>query len=211
MSKKTLEDYEKKELKTLKPEVTLLRTLKVTQTIQSKVTADLEAAEIMPPMHGVIRCAGNSFGIPSSAYIPIMKISPSKNVHFPPSKIEESTYQTVELINDSDTPTYFKVSHDSGKIFRVFPKAGLIEGKSFQILTIEFTPKTHKLYNTTLPIHLNGSNGNPLLLSLIGDCPEPKLRIPQNRLFFSKCFLGVFSKQTFTVENLSALPVNFRA
>lgn len=89
----------------------------------------------MPPINGVVRCVGNSFGIPSSAYIPIMKVFPSKNVVFPPSKVGESTYQTVELINDSDTPTYFKVSSDVNKIFRVFPKAGLIEGKSFQILT----------------------------------------------------------------------------
>lgn len=125
----------------------------------------------MPPLHGIVRCVGNSFGIPSSAYIPIMKLYPSKNIVFAPSKIGESKYQTVELINDSDTPTYFRVSPDANKIFRVFPKAGLIEGRSFQILTLEFTPKANKSYNSTIPIHLNGSNGNPLLISLIGECP----------------------------------------
>lgn len=67
--------------------MTLLKTLKVTQTIQSKVTAELESTELMPPLHGIVRCVGNSFGIPSSAYIPIMSLHPSKNVLFAPCKM----------------------------------------------------------------------------------------------------------------------------
>lgn len=67
--------------------MTLLKTLKVTQTIQSKVTAELESSEVMPPLHGIVRCVGNSFGIPSSAYIPIMHVYPSKDVIFAPCTI----------------------------------------------------------------------------------------------------------------------------
>ena len=211
INKRSLEEYEKKELKTLKPEMTLLKTLKVTQTIQAKVKDELESTEIMPTLHGGVKCVGNSFGIPSTAYIPIMSLHPSKNLLFAPCKVGESTYQTVQLVNNSDTLTYFKVGIDVTKVFRAFPKAGLIEGKSFQILIFEFSPKNYKSYSTNLLIHLNGSNGNPLQVQLNGTCPEPRLKLETNKLFFSKCFLGVYSKQTFQVQNLSRLPIIFSA
>ncbi len=44
-------------------------------------------------------------------------------------------------MNLSDTPTYFKITGDIHKIFRVYPRAGLIEGRSFSILTVEFSPR----------------------------------------------------------------------
>jgi hypothetical protein len=151
---------------------------------------------MMPPLSGTIKCVGHSFGPSSMTFIPIMELRPSKSVIFAPCKPQESTYQTVELVNLSDTPTYFKITGDVHRIFRVYPKAGLIEGKSFAILTIEFTPTEYKLYNNLMVIHLNNSSGNPLQLHLSGMCSEPKIQLQGGgKLFFPPTFTGVFSRQ----------------
>jgi hypothetical protein len=210
MNKKTLEEYERKELRTLKPEVTLLKTLKVTQTIQSKVKDELEHGEILPPLSGVVKCVGHSFAPQSMSFIPIMEFRPSRTVVFAPCRPDESSYQTVELVNLSDTPTYYNITGDVQRAFRVYPKAGLIDGKSFNILTLEFAPTHYKQYNSTLVVHLNNSSGSPLNLQLMGICSEPKLRLHNDgRVYFPPTFTGVFTRQDLEIENLSKLPVQF--
>jgi hypothetical protein len=59
-------------------------------------------------------------------FIPIMQLNPSKNILFAPCRINQSVYQTVELLNLSDTPTYYRITPDLNRIFRVFPKSGLV-------------------------------------------------------------------------------------
>lgn len=79
--------------------------------------------------------------------------------------------------NTSDTPTYFKFSPDVDKIFKVFPHAGLIEGKSFVVIVIEFAPKEFKAYNTTLSCHLNHNLSNNLNFHVHGYCSEAELAL----------------------------------
>lgn len=57
-----------------------------------------------------------------------------------PALLNTSVYDSFELINQSDTPIYFRMGHDIQKAFRFFPKMGLIEPKSFAIVSVEFTP-----------------------------------------------------------------------
>lgn len=130
---------------------------------------------------------------------------------FAPCRPCESSYQTVELVNLSDTPTYYKITGDVQRAFRVYPKAGLIEGKSFNILTLEFTPSQYKTYNSTIIAHFNNSSGTPLHLQLTGACTEPKLHLQnEGKLFFPPTFTGVFTRQELEIENLSKLPLQFR-
>jgi len=39
----------------------------------------------------------------------MVKISPSNKVTFPPAGVNECTYQTVQIVNTSDTPVFFKI------------------------------------------------------------------------------------------------------
>lgn len=108
-----------------KPESTLLRNVKLTQTIQSKVKEDIEAIEVMPPIAGVVRCVGHSFGPSSLPFIPIVKVLPAK-VTFRPCLRGHSVYDSVELSNQSDTPVIFKIGPDPQRVFRAYPRVGLI-------------------------------------------------------------------------------------
>jgi len=47
-----------------------------------------------------------------------------------------STYDSIQLVNQSDTPIYFKMGQDLSKAFKFFPRIGLIQPKSFSIVAI---------------------------------------------------------------------------
>lgn len=145
LTKKIIEDAQKNQ-KTL--DNTLIDNLKQGSTnLTQKKTENFTADETIPPYYSLIRCVGHSFGDGSQPYIPILKLHPSDQVFFAACSREESLYQTVELHNLSDTPSYYKFSPDTTKTFRVFPSCGLVESKSFVILTIEFNPKEFKAYD----------------------------------------------------------------
>lgn len=138
---------------------------------------DITADETIPPYSGSIKCVGHSFGSGSQPYIPILEVLPSNKVNFAACSREESLYQTVEVHNTSDTPTYFRFSPDVDQIFRVYPNAGLIAGKSFVVIVFEFTPKEFKAYNTTISCHLNHNTSNTLNFHVHGYASEPELSL----------------------------------
>jgi hypothetical protein len=80
---------------------------------------------VLPPLSGVVRCAGHSFGQSSLPFLPIMKILPQK-VTFKPCLTGHSAYDSVQLVNASDTPIFFKLAQDPLRVFRAFPRIGLI-------------------------------------------------------------------------------------
>ena len=47
-------------------------------------------------------------------------------ITFKPCLKNQSVYDSVELVNQSDTPIYFKFAQDSNKVFKTFPRIGLI-------------------------------------------------------------------------------------
>ncbi len=111
----------------------MLRNVKLTQTIQSKVKEDVESIEVFPPISGIVRCVGHSFGPSTLPFIPIIKILPPK-VIFKPCLRGHSVYDSIELTNQSDTPVFFKINPDPQRVFRAYPRMGLIESKGFSIV-----------------------------------------------------------------------------
>ena len=85
----------------------------------------MESIEVLPPISGIVRCVGHSFGPSSMPFIPILKIVPPRVV-FKPCLKGHSVYDSVELINQSDTPVFFKIGADSNRVFRSYPRIGLI-------------------------------------------------------------------------------------
>ena len=51
--------------------------------------------ELDPPTCLNLRLVGHSFPPGSQPFIPMVKVSPSNKVRFPPAGVNESTYQTV--------------------------------------------------------------------------------------------------------------------
>ena len=97
--------------------------------------------ELDPPTVLNLRLVGHSFPPGSQPFIPMVKISPSNKIVFPPAGANESVYQTVQIVNTSDTPVYYKILQDSTKTFRAYPPIGIISGKSFSLVCFEFQPK----------------------------------------------------------------------
>ncbi len=96
--------------------------------------------ELDPPICLNVRLVGHSFPPGSQPFIPMVKISPSNKISFPPCGTSESVYQTVQIVNTSDTPVYYKILQDPTKTFRAFPPIGMINGKSFSLVCFEFQP-----------------------------------------------------------------------
>jgi hypothetical protein len=65
--------------------------------------------ELDPPTVINLRLVGHSFPPGSQPFIPMVKIAPSNKIIFPPAGANESVYQTVQIVNTSDTPVYYKI------------------------------------------------------------------------------------------------------
>ncbi len=79
----------------------------------------------------------------------MVSFSPGKEVHFPPCGVNESTYTTLQINNNSDTPVYYKMLPDPTRTFRSFPSQGMINGQAFTLICFEFNPKSARPYNIT--------------------------------------------------------------
>lgn len=69
-------------------------------------------------------------------FIPIMKVLPSNTITLKPTLLNTSVYDSFKLVNQSDTPIFYKMGLDITKSFRFFPKLGLIQPKSFAIVAV---------------------------------------------------------------------------
>lgn len=103
--------------------------------------------DIDPPFCLNVRMVGHSFPPGSQPFIPMIKLNPQNEVKFPSCGPFESVYQTVQLMNTSDTPAYYRIMQDPTNTFKAYPHVGLIQGKSFGIVCFEFNPKTPRDYN----------------------------------------------------------------
>lgn len=65
--------------------------------------------EIDPPTCLNLKLVGHSFPPGSQPFIPMVKVSPSHKVTFATTGPYESVYQTVQIVNTSDTPVYYKM------------------------------------------------------------------------------------------------------
>jgi hypothetical protein len=77
--------------------------------------------EMVPSIEGSLFCVGHSFQEGTQPFIPIMSIKPSHKVYFKPCALGESVYQTLEFINQTDTPAYFKFGVNLVGEVKVFP------------------------------------------------------------------------------------------
>ena len=140
----------------------------------------------------------------------MVKIAPSNKILFPPAGTNESVYQTVQIVNTSDTPVYYKILQDSTKTFRAFPPVGMLNGKSFALVCFEFLPKQPRFYNFTAQCIFNHSASNIQSLHLVGYCYQPHLTIGNEaKLFYPPTFTGVSSKQRLSIKNDARIPLQY--
>ena len=138
----------------------------------------------------------------------MVKIS-QHNLDFKPCGPFESVYQTVTLSNSSDTPVIFKILQDSTHTFNAFPSLGLIPGKSFALITYEFSPKTARFFNFASQVIFNNSSANLQSIHLQGCAYSPQIAFPQDKLFFPPIYSGVSQHQKFSIKNESRIPIEY--
>jgi len=138
----------------------------------------------------------------------MIKLSATK-LAFQPCCPGESVYQTVQLTNTSDTPVLFKALQDSTQTFKAYPSLGLVPGKSFALLTFEFSPKSPRFYNFASQLLFNNSTANIQSVGLQGYSYAPAVSFAQEKLFFPPCYVGVSTRQVFAVQNDARIPCEF--
>ena len=125
------------------------------------------------------------------------ELNPKNELFFSPASINQSMYQTLKIINKSDTPLFFSFSTDPSKVFRMQNKYGLIEGNQFKLILIEFCPKDTLVYRYPLRIMFNHDASNIKTIILNGLCVDPVIEIQgvKNDIFFPPSFLGITTKK----------------
>jgi hypothetical protein len=166
--------------------------------------------DIDPPLCLNLRFVGHSFPPGSQPFIPMIKLNPSSQLVFPSCGPNESVYQTIQLVNTSDTPAYYKVAQDPTQTFKVYPHVGLIQGKAFGLVCLQFNPKAPRDYNFVAQFVFNHNPSNVQKVSLVGHCYEPALRLSNDsKLFFPPIYKGVSTKQSVMVQNQSRIPLQY--
>jgi hypothetical protein len=163
-----------------------------------------------PPINLKIGVVGHSFPPNCQIFMPMMEVTPEKEIIFPPSSLLQSGYQILTIRNNSDTPLYFNFLSDISKVFRVFPKSGLIQSKAFNIVCVEFCPREVNIYKFPLKIIFNHDNQNMHTIILHGICVDPIIEIEgiKDEIYFPPSYVGINTQKTITVINRSPIKVN---
>jgi hypothetical protein len=182
----------------------MIRTTKVSRFDESL------SEEIDPPLCLNLRVIGHSFSPGTQPFIPMVKFLPNKNVIFPPCGPGESVYQTMKIMNTSDTPVFFKMMADPAKVFRVYPIMGLIQGRGFSLVCFEFNPKSANHWSFTSQCVLNYTFTNVQNIHLSGKCFRPEITLAnKGKLFFPPTYTGVSSRQKLVVKNNARIPLEY--
>ena len=163
-----------------------------------------------PPTSSKLSVVGHSFPPGNQIFIPMYELNPSKEIFFPPSTLHQSMYQTLKILNKSDTPLFYKISSDPTNVFRVHRKYGLIPSNSFHLICIEFSPKDTTVYRYPLRIILNHDNLNMKTIILNGLSVDPVIELEgiKNEIYFPPTFVGIKSTKKIVVINRSPIKVN---
>jgi len=163
-----------------------------------------------PPFPLKISVVGHSFPPNTQIFMPMMELIPQKEIIFPPVSLFQSSYQTLLIKNNSDTPLYYKFISDVSSIFRIYPQNGIVKAKNFNIILVEFCPSETKSYIFPLKIIFNHDSMNMHTIFLNGYCSDPLIEIEEVKddLFFPPSSLGISTSKSVTIINRSPIKVN---
>eukprot|EP00753_Platysulcus_tardus_P017846 PLAT6585.1.p1 GENE.PLAT6585.1~~PLAT6585.1.p1 ORF type:complete len:1751 (+),score=937.33 PLAT6585.1:33-5285(+) len=170
----------------------------------------VEEGSFVPPQTLTLSASGHSFPAGVEQFVPQVElVRRSSRVALPACHVGDSVFTTVQLRNNGDTPAAFSIPADASGVFSVTPSCGVIERNAFQLLAVRFTPAEAGSFSRRLAIQLNNSDFNALdvLLSGVGQLPTMELQSPL--LAFKPTAVGLHSSRSFSLRNVSRLPVTF--
>lgn len=204
------------EMANMTQSVNLKRSFKKTKTtLQYKNTELIKSLNAKPKLYEYfdppiplkLTMVGHSFPPGTQIFMPIYTMTPKRELFFPSVTINQSTYQTIKIENNSDTPLFYKFSTDPLGIFRIHRKNGLIDAKEFHLICVEFCPKDCTVYRFPLRIIFNHDSVNMKTLILNGLCTDPVIEIEgvKNDIYFPPSYIGIKTNKTLRIKNLSPI------
>ncbi|KAH9101135.1 hypothetical protein Ae201684P_007320 [Aphanomyces euteiches] len=169
-----------------------------------------------PPWCVIVHASGHSFSSGESQFLSKVTFATAKEglCPFPPAHLGDSVFQTVSLLNASDTPALFSVVQDPSEVFWVHPSSGLIPANGFHLVQIRFTPSHSRRYHYRLKTVVNYVSSVYLDLTGMGCRPQMVCLDAQSRpidkIYIKPTAIGLSSIRQFHVHNASRVPLVFR-
>ncbi|EQC35106.1 hypothetical protein SDRG_07340 [Saprolegnia diclina VS20] len=170
-----------------------------------------------PPWCIVVQATGHTFASTDSQFLSRVTYATAKDglCAFPPAFIGDSVFQTVVLMNSSDTPAVFAITQDPSRVFRAKPSCGLIPPNGFHLVQIRFSPTKSRRYSHMLKTTVNHSTSVALELTGTGCfphliCQELDGGPAIDKLFIKPTSIGLSSTRLFRVKNGCRIPLVFR-
>ncbi|RHY59091.1 hypothetical protein DYB30_010240, partial [Aphanomyces astaci] len=173
---------------------------------------------LTPPWCVVVHASGHSFPTPNSQFLSKVTFETAKPdlCPFPPAYVGDSVYETVSLVNASDTPALFSVVQDPCRVFWVHPPMGRIPPNGFHLVQIRFPPThprryVHRLvaivnFVTHVTLELTGTGARPQLVCV----DNLHTRSPVDTVYIKPTATGLASTRLFYLHNTSRVPLVFR-
>jgi hypothetical protein len=168
---------------------------------------------LTPPWCLTIPVFGHTFGNASSQFLPRCRTSlrADNKVHFPPCYVGDSVYQTFQVVNDSDTPSTYKIEQDSTGVFTVKPTYGVISPGEFILVACRFSPAAAGPSAGSVSLVMNNSAGEATKFEMVGTGCETGVEFENGgALYFKPTSTGIVTSRGFAFRNTSRVPVVYR-
>ncbi|KAK3287418.1 hypothetical protein CYMTET_5071, partial [Cymbomonas tetramitiformis] len=177
-----------------------------------------------PPWCLSVQAIGHTFLGSGEEFTPKAEFT-TKRVQFPPCEVGQSTYTTVALVNNGDTPIkyafpdYAKMGYqedlalsvEAGSgVYKVHPASGIIPSHQFAIVSFRFSSLLAQTFTEKLTCMLNNSPTNLLELTLSGTASIPRLKLDSSSVYFKPTCVGATSMRHVQLRNTSRIPVHFQ-
>ncbi|XP_060587307.1 cilia- and flagella-associated protein 65-like isoform X2 [Ruditapes philippinarum] len=168
----------------------------------------VESTTHCPPWCITLSCTGHTFMPNNETFLPKYTMD-SDNLVFPAVNAKESTYRTILMTNTGTTPILFDVEKDPSKIFSIKPAKALMKGQR-QIYVVKISPSEVKTYKHKMKMRLNDNNKYDKELKLVGSAEAPLVLLDtQGEMFFKPTCIGTSSKRTYSIKNVSRIPLRY--
>ncbi|XP_076088229.1 cilia- and flagella-associated protein 65-like isoform X2 [Mytilus galloprovincialis] len=161
-----------------------------------------------PPWCLNLTCSGQTFLPNNETFLPRYTLDTSRLV-FPAVNTKESAYRTLQMRNNGTTPIFFDVQKDPNNVYSVKPAKALMKGEMMTFV-VKCTPAEVRTYKHNLMLRLNDNEKYNKELEVWGSAESPEVLLDTDGcLYFRETCIGTFSKQCYTIKNVSRIPLRF--
>ncbi|KAK7113832.1 cilia- and flagella-associated protein 65-like isoform X2 [Littorina saxatilis] len=175
-----------------------------------------------PPWCITLTCTGHTFQPNNETFLPQYLLD-SPHVVFPAVNTKESAYSTVLLTNTGTTPIMYDLTKDPDSTFSIKPARGLLSSHH-QIFVVRIIPDKVQTYKHDMTMRLNENDKYDKddlgemascapyhwTLTLFGSAESPEVLLDcEGCMFFKPTCIGTASNKTYTIKNISRIPLRF--